>query len=84
MQVEDLTAHAQPSLPCPGKALGYTPWLEPLDPGNCSRGTPCYAFSHGDLSVLHIPCKAYFSVTKVFLNSLADVPYFSNRSFRLT
>lgn len=82
MQVEDLTAHAQLFLPCPGEALGYAPWLESLDPGSCARGTPCYAFSHGDPSALHIPCKAYFSVRNVFLNYLADVPYFSNRSFK--
>lgn len=82
MQVEDLTGHAQPSLPCPGEALGYTPWLGSLDPGSCARRTPCYAFSHGDPSVLNIPCKAYFSVTNVFLNSITDVPYFSNRSFK--
>ena len=82
MEVEDLTGHAQPCLPCPGEALGHRPWLGPLYPGSCARGTPCHAFSHGDPSVLHIPCKACFSVTKVFLNSLADVPYFSNRSFK--
>lgn len=82
MHVEDSTAHAQPSLPCPGEALGYTPWLGSLDPGSCAGGTPCYAFCHGDLSVLHILCKTYFSVTDMFLNSIADVPYFLKRSFK--
>lgn len=66
-------------------STGIHTTLGPLDPGSCARGTPCYAFSHGDPSVSHIPCKAYFSVTKVtkvFLNSLADVPYFSRRSLK--